>query len=293
MSTTVKKLLYHFDTDLIAGTFDSVVAYDGGADHVTQLAGINERNCKGPVEGVIYTRAPKDKKNTAIFIGGSDLEAGEKLFQAVQAQFFQGFRVSVMLDSNGCNTTAAAGVALLGRAAPLQGKTAVVLAGTGPVGQRAAVLLAKNGARVRLTSRQQDRSARVCEAMEKRFGVTLSPLQADSADTIDAALGGAHIVFAAAKAGVQLLEARQWQRHPTLELLADVSTAPPLGLEGIDMMDKNTPRFDKRIFGGIGIGALKLRLHRACIAKLFETNDQLLDVEKIYRIAEKISPKME
>lgn len=289
----MKKLLYHFDTDQIASVFDSVVAYDGGADHVTQLAGVTEHNCKGLVEGAIYTRAPKDKKNTAIFIGGSDLEAGEKLFQAVQTQFFQNFRVSVMLDSNGCNTTAAAGVALLDTATPLQDKTAVVLAGTGPVGQRAAVLLAKNGARVHLTSRQQERSARVCEELERRFGVTLSPLQADDADTIDAALEGAHIVFAAGKAGVQLLEARQWQHHPTLELLADVNTAPPLGLEGIDMMDKNTPRFDKGIFGGIGIGALKLKLHRACIAKLFESNDQLLDVEKIYRIAGKISPKME
>lgn len=289
----MKKLLYHFDTDPIAGIFDSVVAYDGGADHVTQLAGVTEHNCKSLVEGAIYTRAPKDKRNTAIFIGGSDLEAGEKVFQTVQAQFFQNFRVSVMLDSNGCNTTAAAGVALLGTATTLKDKTAVVLAGTGPVGQRAAVLLAKNGARVRLTSRQQERSARVCEEMEKRFGVTLSPLQADNADTIDAALEDAHIVFAAGKAGVQLLEARQWQHHPTLELLADVNTAPPLGFEGIDMMDKNTPRFEKRIFGGIGIGALKLKLHRACIAKLFETNDQLLDVEKIYRIAGKISPKLE
>ena len=289
----MKKLLYHFDTDPIASVFDSVVAYDGGADHVTQLAGVTEHNCKSLVEGAIYTRAPKNKRNTAIFIGGSDLEAGEKVFQTVQAQFFQNFRVSVMLDSNGCNTTAAAGVALLGTATTLKDKTAVVLAGTGPVGQRAAVLLAKNGARVRLTSRQQERSARVCEEMEKRFGVTLSPLQADNADTINAALEGAHIVFAAGKASVQLLEARQWQNHPTLELLADVNTAPPLGLEGIDMMDKNTPRFEKRIFGGIGIGALKLKLHRACIAKLFETNDRLLDVEKIYRIAGKISPKME
>ena len=288
----MKKLLYHLDTDPIASVFDSVVAYDGGADHVTQLAGVTEHNCKSLVEGAIYTRAPKDKKNTAIFIGGGDLAAGEKVFRAVQAQFFQNFRVSVMLDSNGCNTTAAAAVALLDTATTLKDKTAVVLAGTGPVGQRAAVLLAKNGARVRLTSRQQERSARVCEAMEKRFGVTLSPLQADNADTIDAALEGAHIVFAAGKAGVQLLEARQWQNHPTLELLADVNTAPPLGFEGIDMMDKNTPRFDKGIFGGIGIGALKLKLHRACIAKLFETNDQLLDVEKIYRIAKKISLKI-
>ena len=33
------------------------------------------------------------------------------------------------------------------------------------------------------------------------------------------------------------------------------------------------------------IGALKLALHRACIARLFEQNDLLLDAEEIYGIA--------
>ena len=225
----MKKLLYHFDTDTIPSVFDSVVAYDGGADHVTQLGGINEQNCSGLVEGAIYTRAPKDKKNTAIFIGGSDLLAGQKLFQAVQNEFFSNFRVSIMLDSNGCNTTSAAGVALLDKATNLQGKTAVVLAGTGPVGQRAAVLLASSGAKVRLTSRKQSRSVEACEEMQKRFGVEMTPMQASDDDSITKALDGAHVVFGAAKAGIQLLNAQQWQNHPTLELIADVGTSQILG----------------------------------------------------------------
>jgi hypothetical protein len=54
-------------------------------------------------------------------------------------------------------------------------------------------------------------------------------------------------------------------------------------------MDKNTKRFDKIVFGGIGIGALKLKLHRACIAKLFESNDQTLDAEAIYKIAQQMT----
>ena len=285
----MKKLLYHFDTDTIPSVFDSVVAYDGGADHVTQLGGINEQNCSGLVEGAIYTRAPKDKKNTAIFIGGSDLLAGQKLFQAVKNEFFSNFRVSIMLDSNGCNTTSAAGVALLDKATNLQGKTAVVLAGTGPVGQRAAVLLASRGAKVRLTSRKQSRSVEVCEEMQKRFGVEMTPMQASDDDSITKALDGAHVVFGAAKAGIQLLNAQQWQNHPTLELIADVGTSQILGFEGIDVMDKGTDRYGKRVFGGIGIGALKLKLHRACIAKLFESNDIALDAESIYEIAQSMA----
>ena len=282
----MKKLLFHFDTDPIASVFDTVVAYDGAADPLTQLAGVTPENCLPLVEGAIYTRAPKDKKNTALFIGGSDLAAGQELLAAVQKIFFQKFRVSVMLDSNGCNTTAAAGVALITRNVDVAGKTAVVLAGTGPVGQRAAVMLAMMGANVRLTSRQLDRSKQSCQLMKEKFDVDLEPMVASDDDSIAAALDGAHIVFGAGKTGIQLLRADHWQQHPTLEVLADVNTAPPLGFEGIDMMDNNTDRFGKKIFGGIGIGALKLRLHRACIGQLFESNDQVLDAKQVFEIAQ-------
>ena len=84
---------------------------------------------------------------------------GEAVFKAVKKRFFGPFRVSVMLDSNGSNTTAAAGVALLAKAKKLKGKKAVVLAGTGPVGMRAAAFLGQEGADVTITSRTKDRRA--------------------------------------------------------------------------------------------------------------------------------------
>lgn len=285
----MKNLLYHFDTDAIPSVFDSVVAYDGGADHVTQLSGVNIENCPSLVEGAIYTRPPKYKKHTAIFVGGSDLIAGQNLFKAIQSKFFQNFRVSVMLDSNGCNTTAAAGVALINQAIDIKGKIAVVLAGTGPVGQRAAVMLAKSGADVRLTSRKQARSVEACDEMKARFGVTLTPMQASNTETTNKAIEGAKIVFGAGKANIKLLNADQWQNHPSIECMADVNTSKVLGFEGIDMMDKNTERNGKIIFGGIGIGALKLKLHRACISRLFISNDLVLDAESIYEIAQQMT----
>ena len=281
----MKKLLYQFDTDAIPSVFDSVVAYDGGADHVTPLGGVTPNNCSGLVEGAIYTRAPKNKKNTALFIGGSDLAAGQELFTTVQNLFFDNFRVSVMLDSNGCNTTAAAGVALITNSTDVKDKTAVVLAGTGPVGQRAAVMLAMNGANVRLTSRQMERSKHSCDLMNREFDVELEPMVAADDKSIAAALDGAQIVFGAGKTGIQLLRAEQWQNHPSLETLADVGTARILGFEGIDMMDNNQERFGKHVYGGIGIGALKLRLHRACIQRLFESNDLVLDAKEVYNTA--------
>ncbi len=168
----MKKLLFQFDTDTYPSVFDTVVAYDGGADHVIGHGGLTPENVTPLVEGAIFTRAPKDKKNTAIFVGGSDMVAGQKLFTAVQKHFFPGFQVSVMLDSNGSNTTAAAAVAKLAASGALAGKKAVVLAGTGPVGQRAAAMLAQEGANVSITARKMERAVQACNDMKHVLALT-------------------------------------------------------------------------------------------------------------------------
>ena len=281
----MKKLLFQLDTDPIPSVFDTVVAYDGGADHVTPYGGLTPENVGALVDGAIFTRSPKEKRYTALFIGGSDMTSGQALLAAVQAKFFAKFRVSVMLDSNGANTTAAAAVATLARAGSLAGKRAVVLAGTGPVGQRAAVMLSREGAYVTLTARKQERAEAACRSIKERFGLEVTPLPASTNDARGAALRGAQIVFAAGAGGVQLLEARHWQNNPSIEQMVDGNATPPLGVEGIDMMDKGAEKSGKLVFGAIGFGALKLQLHRACIARLFESPDQVLDAEEILALA--------
>lgn len=285
----MKKLLFQFDTDFHPSVFDSVVAYDGGADHVIGLGGVSPENVKGLVEGTIFTRAPKDKKNTAIFVGGSDMAAGQALFIAVQKQFFPGFRVSVMLDSNGSNTTAAAMVAKLRTTGTLAGKKAVVLAGTGPVGQRAAVMLAQEGASVSITSRQLANAEKACVAMKERFNVDLTPIEAVDYDGRVQAIQGAQIVLATGAAGVELLKPEHWQDNQTLEMIADANATPPVGIGGTDVMDKGLDRHGKIIWGAIGFGTLKLALHRACIAKLFEDNKQVFDAELIFQLAKEMA----
>lgn len=285
----MKKLLFQLDTDTHPSVFDTVVAYDGGADHVIGHAGLTPGNVASLVEGAIFTRAPKDKKNTALFVGGSDLVAGQELFAAVQKHCFAGFRVSVMLDSNGCNTTAAAGVARLMGSASVAGKQAVILAGTGPVGQRAAVMLAKEGAYVSLTSRSMSGAEKVCKGMRARFGVELTPLAAADNDARGKAVEQAQIVFASGAAGVVLLNKEHWQENTSIEMMADANATPPLGIEGADMMDRGESRHGKVVWGAIGFGALKLALHRACIARLFESNDLVLDAEEIFAIAKEMA----
>ncbi len=100
---------------------------------------------------------PRNLKNTAIFIGGSDVTAAEGLFREAQKHMMPqfGLRVSVLLDANGANTTAAAAVRAAAKIMELKGTPALVLGGTGPVGQRVARLLAREGANVRVGSRQE------------------------------------------------------------------------------------------------------------------------------------------
>jgi methylenetetrahydrofolate/methylenetetrahydromethanopterin dehydrogenase (NADP+) len=280
-----KKLLFHFDTDPAPSVFDAVVAYDGGADHVQGYAGMNPENALPLVDGTIFTRGPSEKKFTAIFIGGTDMTAGEKLLEAVKSRFFLNFRVSVMLDSNGSNTTAAAGVALAAKAVPLAGKRAVVLAGTGPVGRRTAVFLAKEGAEVTLTSRFTENAAAAVRDIEARFGVKVEGRVAFDNEARAKALEGAQIVFGAGKTAVNLLEPGQWQDNPTIELIGDYNAMPPLGIQGVKSGEKGGIVSGKIAFGALGIGGLKMKLHRSCIGQLFERDDQIFDAEEIYALA--------
>lgn len=78
-----------------------------------------------------------------------------------------GLQVSLMLDANGCNTTASAAVRAVEKHISGPGHRALVLGGTGPVGQRAALLLAQGGFDVLLASRSLERSQAAANAVGK------------------------------------------------------------------------------------------------------------------------------
>jgi hypothetical protein len=285
----MKKLLFLFDTDEMPSVFDTVVGYDGGADHVTGYANVTPDNVGALVDGCIYTRGGKDKQNTAIFVGGGNMAKGEELYEKVKKSFFGPFRVSVMLDSNGSNTTAAAGVALLAKGRSLKGKKALVLAGTGPVGMRAAGFLGMEGCDVTITSRTRDRAEAATKVIEKRFGIKVSGAAGSNDEERAAAAKDANIVFAAGAIGRQLLPKSAWENNPNTELLADVNAQPPLGVEGIEATDKGKEYGGKVACGALGIGGLKLKLHRACIGKMFENTEGVFDAEEIYALAKEMA----
>ena len=282
----MRKLLLHLDTSPHPSAFDRIVALDAGADEVLSYGAVTEDAVRDLVHGAIFTRGPKDLHHTAIFVGGADMAAGERLLAAVRKAFFGPMRVSVMLDSNGSNTTAVAAVAKLRQAAgALEGRRAVVTASTGPVGMRAAGLLAKAGAEVVVTSRREEGSAAVAGAIRQRFGVEVRPVAMPDASRAAAVLEGAEVLLNAGGAGVCLVPRDAWAGRAGLRAVADVNAVPPLGIEGIEVTDNGADRNGVTAFGALGVGGLKMKIHRACIARLFERNDLVLDAETIAEVA--------
>src|SRR2546430_96762 len=160
----MRKLLLQLDSSRLPSVFDRVVAYDGGADEVMSYGGIVEADARDLMHGCIFTRGPKDLKDTATFIGGAGKAGG-------------------------------------GGAPP--------------------------------------------PARPGLFGPRPRPPAA----------------------------------------------VPPLGIEGVDVMDDGVTKDGVRCFGALAIGNLKMKLHKTCIARLFERNNLVLDAETIADVARELSAK--
>jgi hypothetical protein len=284
-----RRILIQLDSDPLASVFDRIVAVDAGADDIFSYGGVKPEQVRDIVHGAIFTRGPKDLHRTALFIGGSDVSAGEKLLAAaVSAMLPQfGLRVSVLLDSNGSNTTAAAAVRAAARHTELASASALVLGGTGPVGQRIALLLANRGAEVRLASRQLARAAAVVDAIRaKSAEARIEPVAIASADELAKALTGRTVVFAAGAAGAVLLPKSARANCPGIKVLIDLNAVPPAGIEGVEVGDKGAQRDGVICYGAVGVGDTKMKIQKLAIARLFDRNDQVLDSEQVFTLGQ-------
>jgi hypothetical protein len=285
----MRKILIQLDTDPQPSVFDRVVAVDAGVDELFSYGGVTPENVVGLVHGAIFTRGVPDLKNTAIFIGGSNVAAGELLFKKVQKTFFGPMRVSVMMDSNGSNTTAAAAVLAARKQMPLAGATVLVLGGTGPVGHRAAQILAAEGAEIRVASRTRDKAEQTCFSIAEAVSAArITPYATGTPAELDAACDGVSLIIAAGAAGVELISTERRLNLPSLKVAVDLNAVPPLGIGGVEVMDKAKDRDGVVCYGAIGVGGTKMKIHRAAVARLFESNDQVLDTAAIYAIGQSV-----
>ena len=262
-----------------------MVAIDSDVDQLLQYHSVEPVQVRDLVHGTIFTRGVGDLKNTAIFVGGSDVTSGENLMQQVTKTFFGPMQVSVMMDANGSNTTAAAAVVAAGRHLDLSSAKTLVLGGTGPVGQRVARLLAVEGASIRVASRKLDRAQKVCDSIAQSVNSgKLEAVGVERESNLVSAMEGVTLVVACGAAGIELLPADVRMGCSTLKVAIDLNAVPPLGIEGVNVMDKAAEQNGCLCYGAIGVGGTKMKIHKESIRRLFGANDLVLDAEEIYKI---------
>jgi len=278
--------LIQLDTDQHPSAFDAIAAYDADVDVVIGYGGVTPDNLTDVVQGAIFPRGPDGLANTAFWVGGSKVRDGEAVLAAAQRLFFAPFKPSIMLDSDGSNTTAAAAVALVRGAVDLKGAHAAVV-GVGPVGIRTAELLRREGAKVTMLTFPPDvikggyrRASGIGVAQEAGFEV----VEPESSDELDSALSGHAVIFAAGPAGTQILRRSAWAQEG-VRAVVDYSAADPVGVEGVDRGDKLTEEDGVLKLGALAVGGPKMKLQKACIRRMFEAKGTVLDLDGVYDVA--------
>jgi methylenetetrahydrofolate/methylenetetrahydromethanopterin dehydrogenase (NADP+) len=288
----VKKILLQLDSDERPSPFDAIVAYDADVDIVMGYAGVGPDDVRGLVQDAFFTRGPKNLETLAVWIGGYNVTVGEQLLEAAKKAFFGPFSVSVMLDPNGCNTTAAAAVVRLAAEGDLQGRKAIVV-GVGAVGLRAAILLEHEGCEVTLASIPadvfgDDRPYHRPRGLGVAEELGLDPVEPADRSELRKLLREASVILAAGPSGVCVVDAEDLGANDDLRYVADVNAAEPLGVEGIDNNDDLAERDGTLFLGALAIGARKMKIHKGCVRSLFERNDLVLDHDGVYEVAKEL-----
>lgn len=290
-----KRVLIQLDADAQPSTFDAIVASDAGADVLLRHGGVTPDAVVPLVHGAMFTRGGADLASTAIFVGGSDVAAAEAIARRIANTFFGPVRVGVLVDPSGANTTAAAAVVaamrhLVAGRDPIR---AIVLGGTGPVGQRVGRLLARKGCHVTLGSRSLERAESVATAIrEQAGGAAVGAVESSGSIRAGSPLAGvlaaADLVVAAGAAGVELLSAAGRETAARARVLIDVNAVPPAGIHGIVAGDKGRAEGPAILYGALGVGGTKMKIHKAAIERIFAQPDAFLDAEELLAIGESL-----
>ena len=168
----------------------------------------------------------------------------------------------------------------------------LILAGTGPVGQRAAGLLAKDGAHVTITSRKPEQGEKARQFISARFNVQVEATTlTDPSQAAGALQGRRRCCSTPGPPACRWCPKSAWTGAKNLKIAVDLNAVPPLGIEGIEVNDAGRSANGVVVYGAFGVGNFKTKLHKACVARLFTRNDLVLDAETIADVARELIAK--
>lgn len=282
--------------------FDINMALDAGYDLLIPYSHVELNEVAGLTQDAIFSRGPSGVKKTGMFIGGRDIGLAMDMLESAKKSMVPPFEISVFADPSGAFTTAAALVACVERELKnkfkqeLKGAKAVVFGGTGPVGIATAVIAALQGAETAIVDHFSiDTALEFAAEAKKRYDVDLRGTTAASDADKARLLYDADIVFCAAKAGVQVLNASVLRDATKLKVAGDVNAVSPLGIEGVKLMDFGAPLThatnspDAVGIGALAIGDVKYKLQQALLRETLESEKPVyLDFRNAFDGARKL-----
>lgn len=282
--------------------FDINMAVDAGYDVVIPYENVTLEEVAGLTQDAIFSRGPAGVKKTGLFIGGRDIGLAMDMLDAAKKAMVPPFEVSVFADPSGAFTTAAALVASVESELKknfnqdLTGARAIVFGGTGPVGLATAVIAAEHGAETTIVDHFSiDTALEYAAEAKRRYGVDLHATTAASDADKARLISNADLIFCTAKAGIQVLDASVLADAKQLKVAGDVNAVPPLGIEGVGIMDFGVPlAHATNAEGAVGIGALavgnvKYQLQQALLKETLETEKPVyLDFRNAFDGARKL-----
>lgn len=291
------RILHMFSPGENVSPFDVNMAGDAGFEVIVPYRGVTADSITALVQDAIFSRPPKRYNYTGGFIGGNDVNSAADMLERARKALVPPFEMSLFADPNGAYTTSAAMVALVEHhlrertGSGLSGRKAMIFGG-GPVGLCAAVLIAQQGGEpvlVRLTPTNADKQAAV-DRFAARYGVTLPSVDGQTAEGKAEALKSAHIVLAAAKAGVQVVSRAQLDAAPELLVAADVNAVPPAGIEGVEVNHNGVELLTRNgsiaAIGALAVGKYKYDTQHGLFRQMLDSERAVaLDFPDAYRLA--------
>lgn len=282
--------------------FDINMAMDAGYDMLMPYNNVELKEVAGLTQDAIFSRGPSGVKKTSLFIGGRDIGVAMDMLDAAKKAMSPPFEVSVFADPSGAFTTAAALVACVEQQLKkqfdqsLEGARAVVFGGTGPVGLATAVIAAQQGAETTIVDHFSiDTALEFAAEAKKRYGVTLRGTTAASDADKARLLSNADVVFCAAKAGIQVLNASVLCDAKQLKVAGDVNAVAPLGIEGVELNHHGeplalAPQCPKAVgIGALAVGNIKYKLQQALLRETLDSEKPVyLDFRNAFEGARKL-----
>ena len=297
-----RSIIHMLDPMAHNSPFDINMALDAGYDVLMPYSNVSLEEIAGLTQDAIFSRGPKGVKMTSLFIGGRDIGLAMDMLSAAKQAMVPPFEISVFADPSGAFTTAAALVACVEKElknthnASYENARVVCFGGTGPVGLATAVIAAQAGADTTIVDHFSiDIALEMANEAKERYGVELHATTAASDADKARLVSNADVIFCTAKAGIQVISASVLADAKQLKVAGDVNAVPPLGIEGIDLMDFGVPlQHAVNSTGAVGIGSLavgnvKYKLQQAMLKQTLEAEKPVyLDFRDAFEGARKL-----